>query len=295
MKVFSKLFLGGLIFLFSSCEKAISFDLNETLPKLVVEATIENGKPPVVILTTSLNYFSMINLDSLANSFVHSAQVYISNGQFTHKLKEYNIKIAGNISLYWYSIDSANLQTTFNGALNHSYILRVLWNGKEYNSSTRIPLITKRIDSIFWRPAPKQNDPKKVAVIVKAYDPPGYGDYIRYFTKRNREPFLAGLNSVFDDQIIDGVSYEIELERGVSRNEKRTEDYTYFEKGDTITLKLCNINKDSYEFWRTMEYSYASIGNPFSTPTKVISNISNGALGYFGGYSCQFKQIIIPK
>lgn len=261
----------------------------------MVEATIENGKPPIVILTTSLNYFSIINLDSLTNSFVHTAQVYISNGQSIHKLKEYNTKLAGNISLYWYSIDSTNLQTAFTGALNNAYTLRILWNGTEYHSSTRIPMITKRIDSIFWRPAPKQNDSNKIAVIVKAFDPPGYGGYIRYFTKRNSEPFFAGLNSVFDDKIIDGVSYEIELERGVSRNEKRTEDYTYFEKGDTVTMKLCNINKNSYEFWRTMEYSYASIGNPFSTATKVISNISNGALEYFGGYASQFKQIIIPK
>jgi hypothetical protein len=58
---------------------------------------------------------------------------------------------------------------------------------------------------------------------------------------------------------------------------------------------LSNIDKATYDFWRTMEYSYYSIGNPFSTTTKVINNISNGALGYFGGYASQYRTIIIPK
>ena len=60
--------------------------------------------------------------------------------------------------------------------------------------------------------------------------------------------------------------------------------YSYFGRGDIMSVKFCNIDKAVFDFWRTMEYSYASIGNPFSSPTKVIGNISNGALGYFGGY-----------
>jgi hypothetical protein len=43
-----------------------------------------------------------------------------------------------------------------------------------------------------------------------------------------------------------------------------------------------------------MEFTYLSVGNPFSSPTRVLSNISNGALGYFGGYASQYKTIVIP-
>jgi hypothetical protein len=129
--------------------------------------------------------------------------------------------------------------------------------------------------------------------MVKATDPPGYGDYIRYFTSRNSEPFYPGLNSVFDDQIIDGTTYSVEIERGVDRNLPRQDGYTFFNKTDTVTLKLCNIDKATYDFWRTMEFSYASVGNPFASPTKVLGNIDNGALGYFGGYAAQFKTVII--
>ena len=51
----------------------------------------------------------------------------------------------------------------------------------------------------------------------------------------------------------------------------------------------------SFDFWRTLEFSYQSTGNPFSTPTKVMSNVSNGALGAFCGYSVQLRTLIVPK
>jgi hypothetical protein len=44
-----------------------------------------------------------------------------------------------------------------------------------------------------------------------------------------------------------------------------------------------------------MEFTYSSVGNPFSSPTKVIGNITGGALGYFGGYASQFITLIIPR
>jgi hypothetical protein len=277
------------------CEKAVNFNLEQLAPKIVVEATIENGQAPVVYLSRSLNYFSSIDLQMLANSFVRNAEVYVSNGTLTHKLKEYSIPVGGGYSFYFYSNDPASPGTVFTGELNKRYSLRIVSEGKEYTATTFIPNITRRIDSFFWKPAPANNPPEKVSVMIKAYDRPGFGDYVRYFTKRNSEPFYPGINSVYDDQIIDGSSYEVQVERGVDRNNGTPEGYSYFDKGDTVTLKLANIDKATYDFWRTMEFTYATVGNPFSSPTKVIGNISNGGLGYFGGYASQYRTIIIPR
>jgi hypothetical protein len=283
------------LYLFCSCEKKISFDLHQAEPKLVVEATIENGQPPIVVLSTTVGYFSNISTAILQNSFVHNADVFISNGPLTHKLKEKSIDIGGYFQYYYYSIDSSNLATAFYGALNSHYSLKIISGGAEYNAVTSIPSVTRRIDSLYWRPAPTAADTDKAVVIVRATDAPGFGDYIRYFTKRNSEPFFAGLNSVFDDQVIDGSTYEVQVERGWDRNVPNSERTPYFMKGDTVTLKVSNIDKATFDFWRTMEYSYSSIGNPFSSPTKVLSNINGGALGYFGGYASQTRTVIIPR
>lgn len=279
----------------SSCEKAIHFKLDTTLPSMVVEATIENDQPPVVILSSSFDYFSNISAELLANSFVHNAVITISNGVKTHHLKEYSYATPGNLSVYYYSIDSSSLATAFTGTFNTSYTLNIAVNGKTYTAITTIPFLAKKVDSLWWKPAPHNPDTTKVVLVSKVTDPPGYGNYIRYFTKTNSDPFYPGLNSVFDDQIVDGTTYTIDVERGVNRNVKLDmNNYSFFERGDTITLKFTNIDKATFDFWRTMEYSYGSIGNPFASPTKVLSNI-NGGLGYFGGYAAQYITIVVPK
>jgi hypothetical protein len=289
-----KRFLVVITLLLFGCEKKVDFTLHDQPDKLVVEGIIENDQPPIVILSKSVGYFSMISADLLNQSFVHGADVFVSNGTLTHKLKEYSRSLGNRVSFYFYSIDSSNLSTSFVGQLNQQYSVKIISEGKEYTATTTIPNITKKIDSVWWKKPPVSTDSSKVLIMVRATDPPGYGDYVRYYTKTNREPFYPPLNSTFDDYFIDGTTYELQIEKGVDRNLKTNFDENFFRRGDTVGLKLSNIDKATYDFWRTMEYSYSSIGNPFSTPTKVISNINGDALGYFGGYASQYRTIIIP-
>src|SRR5688572_11807261 len=150
-----------------SCEKKIDFELNEQEPKLVVEASIENGRPPVVTLMKSIGYFSKITTEMLVNSFVRNATVFVSNGIRTHQLKGYAVPIGNGLSLYYYSIDSSNLATAFVGQLKQQYSLRIVVDGLEYTSTTTIPDITKKIDSLWWKPSPGNPDTKEVLMVAK--------------------------------------------------------------------------------------------------------------------------------
>lgn len=295
MRLFKLLMVCLLLAGISGCEKNVSFKLEETKPKLVVEATIENGQPPIVFLSNSLSFYSKVDPAIIADNFVRNAIVTISNGTLTHQLKEYAQPVGGGYYFYYYSVDPSSPSTLFYGELKKNYSLRIQTGSDVYTATTTIPDTTKRIDSVFWKPAPPGNPDNKVSLMVRATDRSGFGDYIRYFTKRNNETFYPGINSVYDDQVIDGSSYEVMVERGLDRNADNPPGSVYFDKGDTITFKLCSIDKATFDFWRTMEFNFASIGNPFSTPTKVISNISGEALGYFGGYGAQVRTIVVPR
>src|SRR5258706_7386472 len=277
-----------------ACEKNINFKLHETESTLVVDASIENDKPPVVILSNSFDYYSTLSPRLLDSSFVHNAEVSVSDGTKTILLKEYSIDSAGLIRLYYYSVDTTRGSIPFIGKLNTKYDLKVNSQGKEYFSTTTIPILTKKPDSLRSMPAPFNRDTNNVIVMVKATDPPGLVNYVRYYTKRNSGPLLPGQSSVYDDQVVDGRSYEIRVEPGIDRNNKVSYDNNYFRRGDTVILKLCNIDRATYQFWITMEFAYQSIGNPFASPNKVLGNISNGALGAFCGYAAFYKTIIIP-
>ena len=278
-----------------SCEKSVTFKLDEAGKQVVVEATIENGQPPLVTLSNSYNYFSTITKELLTNSFVHGAQIVVSDGARSQTLKEYSYKVAGN-DIYYYTIDSTRLSTAFTGELNKTYSIQIQSGGNSYRATTTIPSLVKKIDSLWWVKSVNNPDTNKVILMARVTDPPGYGNYLRYYTKTNRGQLLPGLNSVFDDQVIDGTTYNVQVEKGVDRNDNIDfENYSFFNIGDTVLVKLSSINKATYDFWRTMEYSYGSIGNPFSSPTKVLGNIEGGALGYFGGYASQFKEIILRR
>jgi hypothetical protein len=283
-----------LIPLFWSCEKDIQIAIKDPGPKLVVDASIENDSRPLVILTNSLDYFGKIDVDVLEKSFVHDAQVDITTGGATFHLKEYNVVNGSGTTIYYYSSDPTDPNGMLTGRLQTKYGLSIRTGGISYAASTTIPSITRRIDSLWWEPAKLPDDSDKVKMMIRATDKPGFGDYIRYYTKTNQESFFPGYNSVYDDQVIDGTTYTLPVDKATDRNLPRKDSDAYFNRGDSVILKLCNIDKATYDFWRTFEFSFQSVGNPFSSPTKVTSNISNGALGYFGGYAAQFRKLVIP-
>jgi hypothetical protein len=278
-----------------SCEKNINFKLKVVPDVLVVDANIENNQPPVVVLSESFDYFSKITPQILDASFVHNATVTISNGVQTQQLKEYSIDSTGGFLIYYYSIDTANMNSVFSGQLNTTYNLKVIVAGNEYTATTTIPPLAKKIDSLWWKPTPFAEDSSDVDLFVQAKDPPGLGNYVRYYTKINNGPYLPGQQSVFDDELIDGTTYNLKVQPGIDRNNPIAFDKNFFHRGDTVTLKLSNTDRDTYQFWLTMEFAYQSIGNPFASPNTVLGNISNGALGAFCGYASDFKTIIIPR
>jgi len=282
-----------LVITISGCEKNIHFDLDEAPPVLVVDARIENGKAPQVVLTKSLSFFDQINPSILAHSFVHDAEVYISNGIQTQKLKEYSIPLIAGYEAYLYSIDSSNLSAAFLGELNTSYTLRIISEGKEYTSQTEIPALNVVPDTVFYDRAPFIDDSTLRNMMVRVHDPEGLGNCIRYFTKTNSQPFFPGENSVYNDEILDGTTYEVAFPQGINRNDPPKPDSNFYHRGDTVTLKFCNINRASYKFWSTWEFAFQSTGNPFAQPNKVIGNISNGALGAFCGYAAWYNTQIV--
>ena len=278
------------------CEKTLNIQPDKQATKLVVEAQIENAQAPVVFLSNSLDYFSEIDTAKLSNSYIHGAKVTMDDGNRVYTLKEYTVVLPTGNKIFYYSTSQTSPLTTLVGAAGKKYVLGIETGGQVYQSSTTIPVLSKKIDSLWWKKAPNNPDTTKAVLMSRVTDPPGYGNYIRYFTKVNRDDYYPGFNSVFDDQIIDGKTYEIQVDKGVSKNEAvKREDHGYFKRGDTVTVRFCNIDKASFDFWRTWEFTYQSVGNPFSSPGKVLGNITNGGLGAFYGYSAQYKSLIIPK
>lgn len=289
MAIISKNYAYLLICLFflSSCEKTVSFQLNNAeTKKLVVDGQIETGKPPIVFLTNAISVTDPLNLNTVLNSIVRGAIVEVSDATRTIQLIEQNN-----------SYQVAPQDSNFVGVPGQIYKLKIQYLGKVYEASTKIPIV-KSLDSIWTvkRINAGGPDSNEVNIFARYTDPDTLGNYVRYFTKRNKEPFFTGRNSVYNDEVINGNGIDVRIEKGYDKiNDTSTKKFGNFIIGDTVQVKWCAIEKAVYNFWNTLEFSTNSVGNPFSSPSAIMSNISNGALGVWAGYGTSFKTIIVVK
>ncbi len=284
-----------------SCEKEVDIKLDTGEQRLVIEGGIENNLPPFVRLTKSVGYFEKIDLTTLQNSSVHDAEVYVSDGTKTVRLKEYSIDTGNNGAKFYYYglVDLANpmlppFDSLILGELEKFYSLRVVHDGKTYEAITKIPTPTP-IDSILSIEPARPEAPTGSRILdVYFRDPDTLGNYLRYYTQKNSEPFYPALNSVFNDEIINGKNFNSEFPLG----EPRTQEISFDSlglcfPGDTVVLKWTAIDKGVYDFWNTLEYAMGTLGSPFATPIQVTSNISNDALGVWAGYGAIYDTVYI--
>ena len=270
-----------------SCQKEVHINLGTTATQVVVQGAIETNVPPYVILTSTIGFFSKIDLGTLQNSFLHGANITVSDGSNTVTLKEYSIDTGNNNKFYIYSVDTTNLSNIMYGEVGKFYTLKIIYNGNTYTSVTKIAN-PKGVDSVwFGTPTFKNSHTPDSAVEMFANytDPDTPGNYVRYFTRRNNEQFYPA--GIFTDDLVNGENIRnIDLFAGYDDSTKANGDsLQYFYPGDSVTLKWCEIDKPVYDFWNTYQYASSAIGNPFASPINIKTNMTNGALGVWCGCS----------
>lgn len=301
-----------MILFVSGCEENINVDLPRGEQQIVVEGHIENDSPPYVILTRSSPYFSSTDIQALENAFVHDAEITVYNNRGdTIQLKEYASDTLSQGFLNFASSivgsDLAKLRDSlgvtfyfyadfgFRGRTGETYHLDIQKDNEHLTAVTHLKQ-TLPLDSVFFKDHPETDSLR--LMFVKYSDPAGEPNYVRYFNKINDQPYYPGyFNSVFDDETIlaaDGKTFNFSLERGYDRNDppEEFENYAYFNKNDTVTLKWCAIDQAHHAFWRSVEFEIQNQGNPFVRPTVVNTNI-NGGLGIWGAYSCLYYEKVV--
>lgn len=324
MRTHAAIWILGLIAVIvgASCEKNISLDLPSTEPMLVVEGRIEIGKPPIVILTKNMDYYTAISEDVFQDIIVTNAEVFVFDENDTVRLqlfipafmapgpmRTYIFEEILNISesdtsdnpvrfLPFYSdpnLQGGNWRIT--GQEASKYWLQVSTPGPDsffVTSKTTIPArIPIQSLTITDHPNEDYRD-SLVQVNVTFSVPDTFGNHVRYWTKRNSQPYYTpGGRSVFDDRLFVGSTVTLPLQRGAPPEESfdfNTSDFYW--KGDTLRLKWSNIDRATYTFFNTLESDNGD--SPFSTPSIVQSNI-DGGLGIWAGYSLTRDSLIIPQ
>jgi hypothetical protein len=246
-----------------SCEKVISVDLNSTSPQIVIEASISDQDGPYYVKLSQT-----VNFDQ-TNTFppVSGAKVVIVD----------------NIGNSYPLIETypGIYKTTFiHGVPGRTYTLTINAGGKEYVAVSTMPLPVN-IDYLSVQEQTFGREQMKY-INVQFQDSANVKNYYRFVEKRNGvEQYFTFL---YDDRLQDGGTITSSLLAG--EDTLRT--------GDSVYVFLETIDKNVYNYFRTLRQAGGNGGPQAASPANPLSNFTGGALGYFSAYAVRSKLIIIP-
>jgi len=247
-----------------ACEEIIEIDLEGTDAKLVIEGKVIDGPGPhTVKISRTTDYF-----DPAEYPAVSGALVIISDDTgLRDTLQEPEAGIYQTTSL--------------TGTIGRTYTLEAVVEGEKYKGiSTMQDRI--EIDSIeleYYPATPYYEE--GYWLHCHFTDPVGEGNYYR--TKVFKNDTLDKNLYIIDDKFIDGnpIDYFIWGD--------------FYVPNDTALLELWTMDEDVYDYFYTLaNLLYSGGDGSYATPANPNTNLSNGALGYFGAFTLARDTIIIP-
>ena len=256
--------------LFMACQKVIDIDLNSAAPQVVVEGFVKEGGQASIFLSYTSNYF-----DSNDFTDVTGAIVNISDGTgFTEQLTEFP--------------DGRYYSSSLQGVTGRTYTLNILADGQEYTGSSVMPELAT-IDSLTYEYSPK-TALTVAGIYVTFYfkEIAGLGhNYLFSFYQNGPTPKATnrageGPFFVYKDEFFDGLDF----------------DFVFYPfpvyVGDVIRVELVALDDQGFEFYNTLNGTINNSSGGFSElPQNPVSNMSEGAIGYFGAVAISQATITI--
>jgi hypothetical protein len=251
----------GLISL-TSCQKVIHVDLSSSAPQLVIQGNIYDQPGPFEVTVSKTVNFDALNVYPA----VTNATVSISDD-------------AGNTEVLSQGIAGTYFTATIQGVPGRTYKLTVVVDGKTYTASSTMHQATT-IDTTYFKEA-QFGGMKLVAInFINISGTENYYRVIHFLNGKQATSF-----SVFSENasITDTISYSFN-----ATNITPTVTQPKLEKGDKIDVWLECLDKGVFDYFRTAN----SEGGQNASPANPVSNITNGALGYFNACPVRKVQII---
>lgn len=261
-----KKYIGIIIvsFFFTSCEKVIDIDLNNSAPQIVIEGNISDELGPYTVkLSKTVNYSSQNIYPPVTGAVV----IISDNSGITDTLAE---TIPGSYQTH-----------SITGVQGRTYTLKVITEGKQYQAVSTMPYKVN-LDSVQFNLYTEPGESEKTLAVVPLYlDPVEFGNSYRFFFSANGKEDKT--YQVSNDNIGNG---------SINQQPFFSDDIK-FRKGDTVKVTMLCIDVNTYNYYYTLSQIGGSglIGG--ATPSNPPGNISGDkALGIFSAYTTQTKTVI---
>ena len=269
------------IFMFLACEG----DIGETpSSELVVEGWIEEGGHPTVLLSFTIPIKEeYTSFDSIGQYVIRWGKVSVSDGNQT-------VVLSGKYDAGYYP-PFVYTSTSMIGVSGRSYTLEADFNGYHATAVTTIPK-SVALDSVYSSPLGDNDTLRTVHAVFRTNV--NEQRYFKLFTRSatDGQQYFSSSMGILDAATL-GSTADVPVYRGMKITNH--EDYdSHFVVGDTVIVKLCTLDEQSYNYWKDWSNSEEFSANPlFGVTYNPRSNILGG-VGYWCGYG-QSQRVIIIK
>jgi hypothetical protein len=241
---------------FSSCEKVIDVDLNDTDQKVVIEGTILRGDTVQRIRITKTQNFD----ESTAPPVVDNATVTVTDDQG-------NTASFTSVGNGWYEA------INYPGVEGRTYTLTAVVDGTTYSGSSTMPAY-QPMQALYVEFYPFGTD-TLISVVPAHFDQQGVANYYQFHVyvngTRDKGIFIQ------DDQFTDGnLVVEPLFVSDLAVN-------------DTVRVDLFCIDKPVHTYFNQLGVNSSSS----ATPANPISNLSGGCLGYFSARTFDTRTVVV--
>jgi hypothetical protein len=255
------------ILLISGCEKVVEIDLNDASPNIVIEGLVTDKRGPYTVsISKTGSYFNQPSLET-----VSGATVVITD--------DFN-----NIDTLDESTPGLYVTSRTRGIYERTYTLKVIAEEKVYTGSTRladrVPIDSLRLRKGILQGFNFDDDDDTQIDLHCFFRDPRDKNYYRIRVFKN-DSINTESYRLYDDQYANGLITDIIVSHATL--------------GNTYRIELWSLDRQTYLYYNTLGdlmYSNPIFG---STPSNPVTNLSNGALGYFGSYSVTARQITITE
>ncbi|WP_158838859.1 DUF4249 family protein [Polaribacter sp. L3A8] len=274
-----------LSFLLSACLSNETAILSSDI--LTVEGHIVYGEFAKISLTNSLAFNGVIDSVVVAKSIETKAKVVLSDGESSEilTLKKDETRFP---FLYYRS----NL---IKGEIGKTYDLSIQIRGKEFVSKTIVPKKTEilNVDFLDWiEEGVVYQGFKDIKLTFNNTDLEH--KYFKILIKNEKEkkfelarPFIFSTENIATETFPLIVSYIKTDDEGENENQIKV--------NDVIEIQIISITKDQFYFWKSIKGDQTSILENASYANEVVTNISNGAFGYWSGENISSFKFKIPE
>jgi hypothetical protein len=261
--------------LLQGCEKVITLDFNDAEPKLVVEAIISDGPGPYTVQLNESAGFYESNVFPAREGATVRIMDDLGN-------EETLIEVSPGI------YQTINLQ----GELGRTYTLLIESEDEIYTATSTMPSVVVPVDTLVIEYIP-ENLFQDEGLYCYAYatDPAGIANYYRYNMFVNGAPYITYPENSTDP--LDGKeddNFYLSDDKYFDGNQIDIEFPNLLLIGDTMDIELHNVDKGTYDYYRTLVEAIYGGG---VAPANPISNFGDSALGYFGAISIQSRQMVV--